>query len=717
MAITSLDRLLVTRQAIGLLPLVSPTTLVGAGSTAGLATQSMGFTFTFDGVDYSGTFAVRVSGYLRLAGTINSGVNSNLFASSSDVVLAPWWDGLGTVTGTGYVKTELQGTAPWRRRVVEWHVGLVGTSASGAVKFQCVLYETSGRIEFRYGPRSGTPGSTPSASIGVKGNTSVVSANRRDLWVDGLALGGSSSSATSNLTTAAYDTLVGRGYVLEPNWPMCGRWIDIPATLLAAPNPLTAPGPGLSPSLAWCIANNVHWLYCRHMPALVNISPVSQGYVEDPYYVVPVEPSQDNLTYRVEVQTYTASSGTITLDVQSALSSAPQPSDIGDWTSENDTTETVTAGYQDWGNVVDVALDRNTTFVRFAFDATFAGADDVRLLSLIMRPIPLDDFDPTATFQSGFVPMGLGQLIQSDAGYHAEWLNRAYRNIARILADRWQALWSLSWPEDTDYVYTGPSFTPVRVLGAAPASLPAVRQRVVAEVYGYDTNDGATATFAERGGRSVTLTVDNNADTYQLYSGTLDLIGETPLVLFSVDPVAQWRASFCGLRWAPDLADEDLIAGLTPAPRHEYLATLVTRLEWASRAWSVTGLAVRLERTNDTHWVLAWVVPPAVRALWPLIARCDNGSGSASPTEIFADTSGSGASDEVLVPSPLSTRDAWPPDRGTITVAVGSQVWDATPAAAGDRLLESPTSGDWSQAEVETARVTYGVGMTLVPLR
>lgn len=721
MAITSLSRLLLTRQVGGLLPMASPTNLITAGSSTGTATAAIGFSFRFDGVTYSGDFFVRVSGYVRLAGTVSSGTNSNLFAASADVCLAPWWDACGTLTGTGYVQTELQGTAPWRRRVIEFHLGMNGTGNTNqdVIKTQVVLYETSDVVEFRYGPRVrlGT-GVTPSASVGVKGDTSSTASNYRDGSADTLTLGGRNSSGATSLGVSDYDALAAYGILrLEPNWPMCGRWVDIPPTLLAAPNPLTISGPGLSPSLAWRLANNIHWLYCRHMPALVNIAPVSSGSVEDPYYVVPVAPSQDNLTYRVEVQTWSAAGGTIALDVQSAGTSAPQPSDTGAWATEGATTETVSAGYQDWTNTVSVAIDRNTTFLRFFFDATFAGADSMRLLSLIMYPVPLDDFDPAATYQSGFVPMGLGQLLQSDAGYHAEWLNRAYRNVARITGDRWQALWSVSWPEDTDYVYTGPDFTPVRVLGAAPASLPSVRQSVVAEVYGYDTSDGAKVTFQERGGRATTLTVNNNSNTYQLYTDSLDLVGDTPLVLLSVDPMASWRASFCGLRWVPDFADEDAIEGLTPAPRHEYLAAVVGRLEVASRAWCMTGLGVRLERINDERWVLAWVVPPSVRALRPLIARCDNGSGAASATEIYADSSGAAPADEVLIPSPLSVRDAWPPDRGTIAVASGAMVINATPSDAGDRLLESPTEGDWSGPEVETLRVTYGVGMTLVPLR
>lgn len=716
MPITSISKMLMTRRiGSALLPLVSPTLRIAAGSVSGTASGvPIGFTFEFDGASYATCF-LRVAGYLRLAGTINSSANSNLFGANNSSMIAPWYDSLGSWSGGDGIRTETQGVAPWRRFVVDWHVGLSGTGTA-EVRHQLVLYETTNAIEFRYGPRSASA-TVGSASMGLKGDTSVVATNYIDSFANTLALGGRNTSGAVNLTSNNYPE-AGTLIRFEPNWPMCGAYVDIPASMLLAPNPLTHSGPDLSPSLAWRIANNTNWLYCRHMPALVNLAPVTLGNsVDDPFFTVPIKPSADQLTYEVEVQSWAAEAGTITLALQYALTSDPQPDAPADWTLADSVVETNGANYHDWIQVASAAIDPNATFLRFAFDCAFSGPDRMRLLSLIVRPRPLDDFDPAGTYASGFVPMGLGQLTQDDAAIHPEWLNRAYRNVARILADRWQALWSTSWPQDLDYEYTGAGETPVRCLGAAPCYIPWPRQTVVAEVYAHDSVDGGRAVFSERGGRSVTLAVNDNAGEYRLSTGSLELLGQTPLVLLTVDPGAIWRASYCGLRWAPNLLDEDLIEGLTPIPRLEYLAGVVRQIELGRDAWSMTGLATKLERLDDAHWVVAWVVPPNISALRPLVARVDNGTESASPTSIFADTSGAGVADEILVPSMTTNRDEWPPDRGQITVAPGAMSFDATPSAPSDRLLESPTSGDPTKPVIETARVTYGAGITVVPLR
>ncbi|MCC6623357.1 MAG: hypothetical protein IT385_19010, partial [Deltaproteobacteria bacterium] len=144
MAITSLTKMLITRRTTDreLIPLDSPTTAVGANSTTIATGISIGFTFRFDGVNYT-TCALSPRGFLRFAGTVTSGTN-NLSSSDSNVLLAPWWDAIETAVTVGYIKYETMGTAPWRIFVAEWYCNLSdtydGTNYVRA-KFQVVLYE------------------------------------------------------------------------------------------------------------------------------------------------------------------------------------------------------------------------------------------------------------------------------------------------------------------------------------------------------------------------------------------------------------------------------------------------------------------------------------------------------------------------------------------------------------------------------------------------
>jgi hypothetical protein len=128
------------------------------------------------------------------------------------VVLAPWWDDMVTspAPATGGVYLELQGSAPNRRLVIEWRCdtswNAIWTAYSERVKFQAVLYETSGKLEYRYGTAAavagipyGSPGA--SASCGVKVSTSVSQpGNIRDFFGTSGSPAGSTGPFLTNLT-------------------------------------------------------------------------------------------------------------------------------------------------------------------------------------------------------------------------------------------------------------------------------------------------------------------------------------------------------------------------------------------------------------------------------------------------------------------------------------------------------------------------------------
>lgn len=723
--ITDLDHMLIRRRSTAreLVPLDSPTTAVGANSTTIATGISIGFTFRLDGVDYT-TCALAPQGFMRLAGTETSSDNTRLFATNTNVILAPWWDDLETAVTVGYIKHETQGTAPWRTFIAEWYVNFQssydGTDYARA-KMQVVLYESKNRVEFRYGTREtgGSPTNSGSASIGIKADTSGTATNYRDCAapsgtpVDNLTLGGATSTTTANLrhysaTEWPGDTTNGWMLVIEPNWPMVGFYIDVSDDDITGVQDEEC-------EVLWRIANNVNWLYCKHTPPLINASPWCpvSATIANPIHVYPVTPSADGLNYDVWIESYSAD-GTTTLDVGEDDAADPQPATDADWSSLATPSDPASSGTQSWG-VFQIQPDTGTEQIRFKFTD-----GDHKVMSIMVAPAELDGFDPTLSYASGFQPMGIGQIRQSGAAIHPEFPNRAWRNVARILSDRKQALWSLSSGVSSDYELDAATY-PIHTAGVAPCSLSGwLGQEVTVKVLAYDDDDGALCVVGERGGSAVTFDVDSNGDEYRLQTDTLTLLGDAPVIYAQIDPSTASYLHAVVVEWAPALVDEDYIRETTPAPRLEMLGALVERVRRACLySYAMTGLATMMRRGASNEWRMAWMVPPSTKALRPMVARHASPTSKGQPqdTSIYGTTSGSGGSDEILIPSPhADARDAYPPDGGQIAVVAGSLRFDASPGAAGDRLLESPTADSPLGAVREMCRVTYGVGMTLVPI-
>lgn len=162
-----------------LLTLSTPATVIGNNwDEDHLDGIAIGFTFEFNGVPYT-TINVDVNGWASLSGTPTSRPDNTSFnALENTILLAPWWDNLGTFgSPAGEVKTETQGSGPNRTFIVQWSVTHGTTSSSSHFDkcvFQIVLYETTNKIEFRYADftTTGAPTRTSySATVGVKVDT------------------------------------------------------------------------------------------------------------------------------------------------------------------------------------------------------------------------------------------------------------------------------------------------------------------------------------------------------------------------------------------------------------------------------------------------------------------------------------------------------------------------------------------------------------------
>ncbi|MCC7542459.1 MAG: hypothetical protein IT379_39945, partial [Deltaproteobacteria bacterium] len=614
------------------------------------------------------------------------------------------------------------GTAPWRIFVAEWYCNLSdtydGTNYVRA-KFQVVLYETWNLAEGRYGAREigGSPANTGSASVGVKGDTSVTATNYRDLAtpsgtpVDNLTLGGATSTSTTTLRHYAAtewpgDPTNGWAFVIEPAWPMTGLYIDISVDELAGVPDLW---------LYRKIANNVNWLYCNYRPPVASVSPwyPTSATIANPTHAVPVVLSADGLTYEVHVESYSADgTSTATVDVDAAAD--PQPATGGDWSSIATPTTPASSGTQSWA-AFDITPNPARDFLRFRVSDA-----DHKVMSIMVAPKKLTDFDPTASLASGFVWMSIAQIVQDGAAVHPEFFNRAWRNVARVVLDREQVLWSHSAGVGSDYdIGTSPA---VRNLGVAPCALKGWQgQEVTVKILAQQDSNGGRLVVGQRGGESVIFDDIGDIDAeYHYDEDTMTLVGDEPVIYAQLDPADTAHVHYVGVHWTPGLVDEDYIRGTTPAPRLEYLFALVDRIRRACLySYASTGLATMLRRGASSEWRCAWMVPPATKAMRAKVARHTTQASKGSPqdTSIYGASSGAAAEDEIVIPSPHSEgRDAYLPDSGSVVVVSGALRFDAAPAAAGDRLLESPTAGTVTGPTREMVKITYGVGVALVPL-
>lgn len=154
-------------------------------------TPSPAFSFNYEGTTYT-SFGVVPDGWLKLGTGGTSDFGNGVTDATNLPKLYPYWDDLAT-GADGEVRYVVNGTAPNRIMVVEWFV-TIPRSTTGAAnsRFQVWLYESNGKIEYRYGSM-GT--STMSASVGVTANaTTYQSINT--------ALNASSTSVATNNISA-----------------------------------------------------------------------------------------------------------------------------------------------------------------------------------------------------------------------------------------------------------------------------------------------------------------------------------------------------------------------------------------------------------------------------------------------------------------------------------------------------------------------------------
>ncbi len=142
--------------------------------------KDIGFTFKLDGTSYT-QFRAGVNGMMGFgnSGTvnINSTFSNNLGSTTSNPVLAAWWDDQhmtlnASSTATSKISYLVTGTAPNRVLTVQWRIGAYPSGTSVVpYEYQVRLYERTDMIDFVYinMPTTASRG----ASIGATTNGTV----------------------------------------------------------------------------------------------------------------------------------------------------------------------------------------------------------------------------------------------------------------------------------------------------------------------------------------------------------------------------------------------------------------------------------------------------------------------------------------------------------------------------------------------------------------
>jgi hypothetical protein len=139
----------------------------GNDDTPSASPVNIGFSFNFNGTNYT-QYSVSPDGWILLGGTTATSQFTNAVTSTTNIPkIYPFWDDSATGT-TGSVQALLTGTSPNRILVVQWNVTIPRNNIGAANStMQAWLYESSNKVEFRYGTM-GTP-TSGSISSGMTG--------------------------------------------------------------------------------------------------------------------------------------------------------------------------------------------------------------------------------------------------------------------------------------------------------------------------------------------------------------------------------------------------------------------------------------------------------------------------------------------------------------------------------------------------------------------
>ncbi len=160
--------------------------------------QSLPFTFTFDGVDYT-QFSINCNGFIAMGPTVTNSYTPISTGTSNNVIAA-----LGGDQQTNAVDSEIRhetlGVAPDRVHVIQWKNFRHYNATGDLYNYQIRLYETSNVVEIAYGTFAQNT-TNRTSEIGLRGATNTDFSNRTSTGDWTASTAGATNAATMALTS------------------------------------------------------------------------------------------------------------------------------------------------------------------------------------------------------------------------------------------------------------------------------------------------------------------------------------------------------------------------------------------------------------------------------------------------------------------------------------------------------------------------------------
>ncbi|MFC6096709.1 hypothetical protein ACFPVY_08615 [Flavobacterium qiangtangense] len=213
-------------------PLSSTTTLFSGGWDDNIsASTPIGFTFKFNGSDYTNCF-INSNGYLTFGSASGTTNYDPISSGSYNGAVSAF--GRDLVSNSSTVVRGIEGSSPNRVFVIQWNNArrYAGSSIAGDnLNFQIRLYETTNKIDIVYGTCTITNTTSRTCQIGLRGS-STSDFNNRSLipassWLNNTLRGTSASASVNSINTSL---------------PASGTTFTwLPNSSLTAPTSITAP--------------------------------------------------------------------------------------------------------------------------------------------------------------------------------------------------------------------------------------------------------------------------------------------------------------------------------------------------------------------------------------------------------------------------------------------------------------------------------------------
>ena len=180
---------------------ISGGTVLAASDDERFANNPIGFTFKYNGTDYT-AFSVDTNGAIVMGPTIANYNYTEISGSTNAQVICAMNADLGILTG-GELSYLTTGDSPNKVCTIQWKGFKRFSATSSNLNFQIKLYETSNKIEFVYGTCSCTNTTSYPFQVGLKGASSSEYFNRTTTtnWA-------STIQGTTNTATCAFKSTV-----------------------------------------------------------------------------------------------------------------------------------------------------------------------------------------------------------------------------------------------------------------------------------------------------------------------------------------------------------------------------------------------------------------------------------------------------------------------------------------------------------------------------